>query len=106
MTLPTVQKICPQVDKHRTMWPGLACSQASARCLEVWVYASGKAIGDFILPFQLKPSTLNEKSTRPHRRSKITRNVLYTVTTKGLKVGRRLLDGGAEDKVPEIQVYP
>jgi DnaJ family protein B protein 4 len=41
--------------------------------------------------------------TRP---LKVTLNDLYTGTTKRLKVGRRLLDGGTEDKVLEIQIYP
>ena len=31
---------------------------------------------------------------------------LYSGTTKHLKVGRRLLNGGTEDKVLEIQIHP
>jgi DnaJ family protein B protein 4 len=41
--------------------------------------------------------------TRP---LKVTLEELYTGTVKHLKVGRRLLSGGTEDKVLEIQVLP
>lgn len=37
---------------------------------------------------------------------KVTLSELYSGTTKHLKVGRRLLGGGTEDKVLEIQVLP
>jgi len=37
---------------------------------------------------------------------KVTLEELYSGATKRLKVGRKLLSGGTEDKVLEIQVYP
>ncbi|KAL4247607.1 DnaJ-domain-containing protein [Abortiporus biennis] len=51
-------------------------------------------------------------SPGPHEKSEITKPLkvsledLYTGTTKRLKVGRKLLTGGTEDKVLEVQVLP
>ena len=50
-------------------------------------------------PASASPSEI----TRP---LKVSLEDLYSGTTKRLKVSRRLLSGGTEDKVLEIQVYP
>ncbi|RPD75003.1 DnaJ-domain-containing protein [Lentinus tigrinus ALCF2SS1-7] len=59
-----------------------------------------------------RPSSGRSASPAPSQPTEITKPLrvsledLYSGTTKHLKVGRRLLNGGTEDKVLEIQVHP
>ncbi|KAI0701901.1 hypothetical protein C8T65DRAFT_656088 [Cerioporus squamosus] len=59
-----------------------------------------------------RPSTGRPASPAPSQPTEVTKPLkvsledLYSGTTKHLKVGRRLLNGGTEDKVLEIQIHP